>query len=223
MSAPGVCWIVRGCDVLGRLTVPGISGTAEIVLLDLSLETWPADTEFARRRGAVPFVSLERERDNALLVLIKSKAIGWNLYGETVAPTHRSRRAGPTGVQIIYRGGQTATIMRQREIIHSPTGEGLHRRVGGRLPRNSEHRRLWCSANDVGEDLARVLTDKVEVEDNQINFLRERATASRLVKHALEIWRSRHQLIVLRRCAVDRNAVGRSKAVAQLTPSHKWA
>ncbi len=66
-------------------------------------------------------------------------------------------------MQIVDRGGQTATIMRQREIVLSPTGERLHRRIGGRLPGNREHRWLWCSANDICEYLARVLTDKVEV------------------------------------------------------------
>lgn len=126
-------------------------------------------------------------------------------------------------MQIVDRGCQPATIMRQREIIVSPTGERLHRRIGGRLPRNREHRWLWFSANDIGEYLARVLTDKVEVQDYQINFRGERTTASRLVKHALEVWRSGHQLSVLSRCAVDRNAVGRWNAVAQLTPSHNWA
>lgn len=113
--------------------------------------------------------------------------------------------------------------MRQRKVVASPTRERLHRRIGGRLPSNREHRWLWCSTNDISEYLARVPTDKVEVQDYQINLGGERTTASRLVKHALEVWRPGHQLSVLGRCAVDRNAVGWWKAVAQLTPSHNWA
>lgn len=194
--------------MLGRLTAPAMSGTTEIVFLDLPLETWPTDTEFARGCSAIPIVSLEREGDNALLILIESKATWWNRYGETIGPTHRSRRRRPIGMQIIYRSSETATIVRQREVVVSPPGERLHRRVRGRLPGHREHHRRWCSANDVGEYLARVLTDKVEVEDYQISFRRERTTASHLVKHALEIRRSRHQFSVLGRCAVDRNAVG---------------
>ncbi len=88
MPARRVCWIVPGRDVLARLTASGTSGAAEIVLLDLPLETWSADTEFARSGGAVPIVSLERESDNALLVLIKSKTTGWNGDSEAIGLTH---------------------------------------------------------------------------------------------------------------------------------------
>lgn len=76
-----------GRDVLAQLTASEMSGAAEIVLLDLPLETWPADTEFAGGGGAVPIVSLERESDNALLVLIKSKTIRWNGDSEAIGPT----------------------------------------------------------------------------------------------------------------------------------------